>query len=322
MKSQAFQQMMKSLPQLNPRQRQRLCEALMRPRRENQAAEIVQSLMGSCSACPHCGSNRLYRHGRVRGLQRYRCKACERTFTSLTGTPLGRLHHQGKWLTYAQSMLRSETVREAAATVGVHRNTSFRWRHRFLSWAKDDRPQRLHGITEADETYLLESEKGSRQLARKARKRGGSATKRGISDEQICILVARDRTGQTLDFVTGQGPVTKKQLSACLPPVLDADSLLVSDGNPTYRYFAQEVALTHEAVNLSAGVRVRGAYHVQNVNAYHSRLKHWLDHFHGVATKYLPNYLGWRRAIDAHRLHTPELLLRAAVGIFPHIAVT
>jgi hypothetical protein len=159
-------------------------------------------------------------------------------------------------------------------------------------------------------------------MERKARKRGGSATKRGISDEQVCVLVARDRTGQTLDFVTGKGPVTKAQLRDCLPPVLDKDSLLVSDGNPTYQYFAQEIAITHEAVNLSAGVRIKGAYHVQNVNAYHSRIKNWLNHFHGVATKYLPNYLGWRRAIDTHRLNTPESLLRAAIGIFPHSSMT
>ena len=32
----------------------------------------------------------------------------------------------------------------------------------------------------------------------------------------------------------------------------------------------------------------------QNVNAYHSRLNIWMVRFHGVATKYLVNYLGWR----------------------------
>jgi hypothetical protein len=43
-----------------------------------------------------------------------------------------------------------------------------------------------------------------------------------------------------------------------------------------------------------AGVRVAGAgaIHVQNVNAYHSRFKQWLRRFHGVASNYLPNYLG------------------------------
>ena len=59
-------------------------------------------------------------------------------------------------------MQASLTVRQSARDVGVHRNTSFRWRHRFLAWSKNDRPKHLHGITEADETYFLESSKGAR----------------------------------------------------------------------------------------------------------------------------------------------------------------
>jgi hypothetical protein len=39
--------------------------------------------------------------------------------------------------------------------------------------------------------------------------------------------------------------------------------------------------------------------HINNVNAYHGRLKQWLARFNGVATKNLPNYLGWRRALEA-----------------------
>jgi hypothetical protein len=180
----------------------------------------------------------------------------------------------------------------------------------------------LHGIAEADEAYLLESEKGSRHLARKARHRGGAASQRGTSKEQVCILIARDRTGQTLDFVTGRGPVSKAQLHECLPPVLDDDALLVSDSNAVYHYFALEAGITHEAINLRAGVRVRGAIHVQNVNAYHSRFRGWIGRFHGVATHYLPNYLGWLRGLDGKRLDTPETLLSSAVGSFPHLPVT
>jgi hypothetical protein len=40
-------------------------------------------------------------------------------------------------------------------------------------------------------------------------------------------------------------------------------------------------------------------FHINNVNAYHSRLKEWLRPFHGVATKNPPNYLGWRRTLEA-----------------------
>lgn len=32
-------------------------------------------------------------------------------------------------------------------------------------------------------------------------------------------------------------------------------------------------------------------HHIQNVNSYPSRLKHWLDRFNGVATKYLQHNL-------------------------------
>lgn len=58
--------------------------------------------------------------------------------------------------------------------------------------------QSLEGIVETDETCVLYSEKGKRSLSRKARKRGGVAKKRGISNEQVCILVARDRTKETI----------------------------------------------------------------------------------------------------------------------------
>lgn len=40
-------------------------------------------------------------------------------------------------------------------------------------------------------------------------------------------------------------------------------------------------------------------FHVQNVNAYHSRWKTWMTRFHGVATRYLNNDLGWHRMLDA-----------------------
>lgn len=93
-------------------------------------------------------------------------------------------------------------------------------------------------------------------------------------------------------FATGRGPVSKAQLRRCLSPVLDKDVLLVSDGNASYRYFAGDADISHEPVKLSKDIRVKGAVHVQNVNAYHSRSREWIARFHGVATHYLSNYLG------------------------------
>jgi transposase-like protein len=262
--------------------------------------------------CPHCGCARRHRCGQASGLQRFRCPGCRHTYNALTGTPLARLRKKECWLPYLQCVLESRTVRDAARVVNVHRTTSFRWRHRFVPGAMRDRPQILSAIVEADETYRLESQKGSRKLTRRARKRGGVAARRGINKEYDCLLVARDRNGNTLDFHAGRGQVTAAQLHGCLRPVLPADVLLISDGAAAYRRFAADAGITHEAVNVRAGVRARGAIHIQNVNGWHSRFKSWLVRFRGVASRYLINYSGWQRILDARRLATPAHLLCAA----------
>lgn len=280
-----------------------------------QVVSVIEAARAPQLACPRCAGTALHRHGVASALQRFRCRACGRTFNSLTGTPLARLRHKTKWLDFCETMLdASATVRKAARQVEVHKNTSFRWRHRMLTVTKLDRHVPLRGIVEADEMYLLESQKGARKLTRPARRRGGVASKRGISGEQVCTLVARDRDGRTHDAVTGRGPVTVDQLKRHLAPVLERDVLLVSDAHRSYRAFARVSGIQHESVNLSAGVRVRGTVHVQNVNAYHSRLRGWLLHFRGVATRYLDNYCGWRWAIDRERIATPEAFLRSAIG--------
>jgi len=259
MKSVEFMQLITAIHELDHHQRKLLSAALNELSDESKALELIEACFDARSACPHCASVELYRHGLVSGLQRYYCKSCHKTFNALTGTPQARLREKPKWLNYLAAMAQSLTVRQSASDSGVHRNTGFRWRHRFLSWITRDRPSTLHGITEADETYLLESDKGKRNLERKARKRGGNATNRGISDEQVCVLVARDRSGQTLDFVTGKGPLTKPLLTTSLKPVLDVDALLVSDANPTYMAFCHAEGISHEVVNLSQGQRVNGA---------------------------------------------------------------
>ncbi len=129
------------------------------------------------NACPHCANAELYRNGWVSGLQRYYRRHCHKTFNALTGTPLARLRDQSKWLDYLAAMAKPLTVHQFAADISVHRNTGFRWRHWFLNWISQDRPSKLHGITKADGTCLLESNKDQRNLGRKVRKRGGSASK-------------------------------------------------------------------------------------------------------------------------------------------------
>jgi hypothetical protein len=63
--------------------------------------------------------------------------------------------------------------------------------------------------------------------------------------------------------------------------------------------------------------------HINNVNAYHSRLKQSLARFNGVATKNLPNYLGWRRALEAWGDQAgPQNWIKSAIGNGPSLRLT
>ncbi|MBK6744272.1 MAG: IS1595 family transposase [Hydrogenophilales bacterium] len=270
---------------------------------------------GKPEQCPRCGSVHVVRNGSASGLQRYKCRGCSRTFNGLTGTPLARLRLKPKWLSQAEALRDGVTITKAAERLKVARSTAFRWRHRFMALPKTIQAQKLVGIAEADETFFLHSDKGQRGLDRKPRRRGGSAAKRGLSKEQIPVLVARDRSGATANFILAADG--KADLVAALKPLLPLDTILCTDGSSVLAAAVKEIGVTHRPINVSAGRRViAGVYHIQNVNAFDSRLKNWIRRFHGVATKYLDSYLGWFRTLDRSSSTglQPASLLALAVG--------
>ena len=122
--------------------------------------------------CLHCDAGGAVSRGKARGLRRFRFKECGKTFNALTGTALSGLHHKERWLAYGASLAEGETIKESAERCRIAPSTAHRWRHRFLK-AVRQAPDRLAGIVEADETFVLESRKGERKLDRKPRKRGG-----------------------------------------------------------------------------------------------------------------------------------------------------
>jgi transposase-like protein len=300
--------------ELTHAQRQALMRQLAAIEGQTASVGVIEDRMGS--VCPHCGSTRMVRNGHAHGLQRYKCRGCQRSFNALTGTPLARLRQKGKWLAQAEVVREGLTIKQAAAKLQVAPSTAFRWHHRFLALPKTVHAQMLGGIAEADQTYFLHSMKGQRKITRKSRRRGGKAAKRGLSKEQVPVLVARDRAGATADFVLEAD--SKDQVVAALKPILAADAILCTDASGMLAAAAKEIGIAHRPVNVSAGQRVvAGVYHIQNVNAYDSRLKNWMRRFHGVATKYLDSYLGWFRTLDrsAGSVLNPARLLGMAISV-------
>ena len=249
--------------------------------------------------CPHCDAKEVRPWGRASGLPRYRCTDCRRTFNGLTGTPLARLRHKDRWPEQARALMSGERLADTAARCGIAASTAFRWRHRFLTAPALDKAVRLDGIVEADETFILESFKGRRTgLPRPSRERGGKPKKTGLSAEQIPVLVARDRSGATLDGVLAK--LSRAEVTAVLGGVVTSANQLCCDGGKAIAAFARTSGIPYHVLPKPGGPRPDAPdLHINNVNAYHSRLKQWLRRFNGVATKNLLRYLGWRRTLEA-----------------------
>lgn len=316
MDGKGFQVLVAQLSDLSGVQRAALITALKRRLPADEALQLIDSHFLADPCCGHCRSKNVGGWSAQGGLKRYRCKDCGKTFNALTGTPLAQLHRRDAWFAYAQALADGVSLRRAAKRCGIALDTSFRWRHRFLAAAKDVKAKVVKGIVEADETFIRKSVKGSKRLVGRAPRKRGEKARPGLSsDDYAPVLVVRDRHGATLDHVLPdlEAPTFVRMMKS----VVAQDALLVSDGRAAYGQFADQAGLLHIALNASKGERMYGSYHIQNVNAYISRLKDWLRRFKGVATHYLPTYLGWRRMIEREGDLTPARIVMQATPQAP-----
>ena len=94
--------------------------AVLSGRSEGEASKAAIELgVDEARRCPHCASEGAVSRGMARGLRRYQCKGCGRTFNALSGTPLSGLHHKERWLSFGASLAKGETVKASAARCDV-----------------------------------------------------------------------------------------------------------------------------------------------------------------------------------------------------------
>ena len=303
MKVRAFKRLLSQINKLTKKQVKKLQNQL----NQENSLKVINSVSVEVEHCPQCGSLNFYKWDARSKLQRYKCKECNKTFNVLSKTPLARLRYKEKWEVYAKELISSSSIVKSAKVCEVAVSTSFRWRHRMLKASKSVKAKKLQGIVEFDEAYFPKSEKGNHNLPRKPHKRGSWAS-RGLSlNEQVPVLILRDRNGNTSDAILPNSQADT--ISEVMLPLLDPnDVLLCSDSKSSYIRFAKVHNFVHKTFNASKE-HVKGIYHVQNVNAYTSRLKNWMIHFHGVSTKYLDNYLSWMCMIDTQKELTSHSLL-------------
>lgn len=245
--------------------------------------------------CPHCGSFKYNKFGSDKGSKRYRCKECKRTFTEYTGTWLSKIHKKDLTGKYIKLMREEKSLDKIKAELNINKKTAFDWRHKILSGFENSEKGLFQGITESDDTFFLLSEKGMKQIHRSPRKRGGHAKQKGISNEQVAVIVSADRVSEIDMTVARLGRIKKVDIQRAIGERISEQTILCSDSHISYIGFANDMNIEHHAIRANLKEHVKNKiYHVQHVNSIDSRMKKWIGNkFMGVSTKYLQKYLNW-----------------------------
>ena len=269
------------------------------------------------SGCRRCDSEQIVKFGKDKhGKQRYKCKSCGTIFSATSYTVISKTHQNiSVWKKYIELLLQGASLSKSAHICKISVQTAFSWRHKILNALQHDQNERmLGGIIETDETYIGISYKGNHKksnnftMPRPAYKRGTDS--RAQTGSRACVICAVERNGQVYSEVLGKGQPTIAMLAHAFDERILPESVVISDKSSCTKTYFDTHLPSVQLVRLMAHVRpksmnsppeVRGAFHIQNINNCHYRLKKFLERYNGVSTKYLNHYVNLFVWIENHK---------------------
>ncbi len=147
-----FQEWLSGIALLSREQRLEVEAVLSGSSQESASLAAIEAAVGEDRQCPRCHAPGAVLRGRSRGLRRYQCKRCGRTFGARAGTPLSGLHHKEKWLEYGDCLAEGMTIRQSAE----HCRRQYRAAAAPVLATQGRGPGKLTGIVEEGGVYILE----------------------------------------------------------------------------------------------------------------------------------------------------------------------
>ena len=212
--------------------------------------------------CPFCSSHIVNKNGkRSNGLQRYKCCECGRRFTRLSNTILEKTRwHYEIWVEVVRMILNDFSL-DAMMNVlvndfaceGLDKRTLMLWREKILHAMASVPMPKLTGVIQVDETFIRESQKGSKHLidlvnkgeSRKPRY-GRIASKYGVMGTEFAnITTAIDNRGYCVCKVVCLGRITTEMFFDAFDEYFDSPAYICSDSNPIYQKYCDLRHIPH-----------------------------------------------------------------------------
>jgi transposase-like protein len=212
------------------------------------------------------------------------CKDCRKSFALTAKTAIQNSHSSPTvWKQVISDTINGVAIDATADNLNLHHETVFNMRHKILYAVEQSiiaNPTELSGVCEADETYVLESEKGRKfpeSYHRKPRKHGAIASKRGISNEYVCVCTSVAGNGKNLAVAVNRASPSKSEILEVFGERVANDTVILCDGKQEYEVLEDKCTVAHTK-------------RINKVNGFHSFIKERLDAMRGVATVYLKCY--------------------------------
>lgn len=274
---------------------------------KNKSESSVETLLSGLRfsekrVCPFCGGTHVVKNGkRADGTQKYICRECGRNPLATSNSLLCGTHKDlTTWLKFIECELNDESLKQTAEKCGIHLNTALEWRHKLHEAVSNSKKEeQLSGVIEMDETYPTVSYKGNHSknkefaMPREAHKRGSQVSKRGLSNELLCIPCAVDETGNVIGRSIKCGAVSYAGLNALYSKdIITENSTIVTDSCKAYILLASDCK--SELIQIAAGEHTNGEYNIQRVNSFHTSFMTLINYKHrGVSSKHVNGYLAW-----------------------------
>ena len=243
--------------------------------------------------CPHCGSSLVVKNGHKCGKQSYLCRECHSSFTTTTMTVMYKSHYGiDVWEGLFNDTIAGHSLSYSEERLNLTHQTAFNMRHKLLLALQDienEAPTVLEDVVELDETFVLESYKGkalSDEIGRKPRKHGAKASKRGISNEYICLCAGVQRKSEAIVRSVNRAKPSKNEIETVFSGHIADGSLVLTDGLRSYSKITQLADCSLKDINQEKS----SFYNLSSVNNLHSFIKRRYDFYRAVATKYLNRY--------------------------------
>lgn len=211
--------------------------------------------------CPKCKSSIIVKNGkRPNGIQEYKCKDCRTKFTKFTNTILEKTRwHWDIWVKVLEMTINNFSIKKMVNVLekdygctNINEKTIWLWRMKLIHSIANLPQPKLTGNIQIDETFIRESQKGSRNLVsyikgeERVERYGYNPSKYGIMGSEFATInTAIDNRGYSVCFVSWLGKLSSELFVDLFDEYLESPLYICTYSNSIYNKYCKINNIPH-----------------------------------------------------------------------------